>query len=84
MNVCLLRKNQIDKDAVTVICLNNCGREVVGHLSQNLSKVVPLYLSLPHFYLQLEVTGKRADREGRYGLEIPARFCFYGPEKAIQ
>ena len=77
--------NGVDKNAVTVILLNSCGREeVVGHEPQNISKVIPLYLSLLHCYLELEVTGKRVNREGGYGLEIPARFCFYGPEKATQ
>ena len=42
-------RNGVDKDAVAVICLNSCGREeVVGHTPQNISKVVPLYLSLFH------------------------------------
>ena len=41
-------------------------------------------ISLPHFYQEVEVTGKRVNREGGYGLEIPARFCFYGPKKATQ
>ena len=46
--------NGVDKNAVTVIRLNSCGREeVVGHAPQNISKLIPLYLSLPHFYLKL-------------------------------
>ena len=41
--------NGVDKNAVAVICLNSCGREeVVGHVPQNILKVVPLYLTLPH------------------------------------
>ena len=86
VNVCLVRtSNGVDKNVVAVIRLHCRGREeVVGHVPQNISKVVPLHLSLPHFYQELEVTGKRVDREGGYGLEIPARFCFYGPEKATQ
>ena len=43
--------------------------------------MVSLYPSPPHFYLELEVTGKRVNRGGGYGLEIPARICFYGTEK---
>ena len=42
-------------------------------------------LSQPHCYLELEVTGNRLNRDGGrggYGLEIPARFRFYRPEKA--
>ena len=38
----------------------------------------------PHFYVELEVTGKRVNREGGYCLEILARFRYYGPEKATQ
>ena len=29
-------------------------------------------------------TGKRVNHGGEYGLEIPANFHFYGPEKAIK
>ena len=52
-------------------------------------------LSLPQGYLELEVTGNCVNRGGGggvggggggggggYGLENPARFCFYGTEKA--
>ena len=77
--------NEVDKNAVAVICLHNCGRkEVVGYVPQNIRKVVPLCLSLPHFYQELEATGKHVNREGVYRLEIPARFRFYRPEKATQ
>ena len=77
--------NGVDKNSVTVIRLNSCGKEeMVGHPAQNISKVISLYLSLPNFSLELEVTGKRVSRGGGYGLKIPARFCFYGPEKSTQ
>ena len=43
------------------------------------------YISLSAtFFLEHEVTGKRVNHEGGYGLEIPEKFCFYGPEKATQ
>ena len=77
--------NGLDKNAVTVIHLNSCGKEeVVGHVPQNILKMVSLYLSLPHCYLELEVTGKHVNCVGGYGLEILERFCFYEPEKATQ
>ena len=61
MNVCLVRKltrSSVDKNVVAMIHLNSCGKEeVVGHVPQNISKVVSLYLSLPHYQLELEVTG---------------------------
>ena len=76
---CLFAKKEpsdgLDKHAVAVICLNSRGREeVVGHMPQSISKVVPLYLSLPHCYLEFDVTGKLVNCD--YGLEIPSRFCF--------
>ena len=60
---CLVGKKEpssgFDKNAAAVISLNNCGREeVVGHVPQNIWKMVPFYISLPHCYLELEVTGK--------------------------
>ena len=51
---------------------------------RTISKVVSLYHSPPHFCLELEVTGKRVNRGGGYGLEIPARICFYVTEKVTQ
>ena len=48
-------------------------KEVVGHLPQNILKVISLYLSLPHCYQELEVTGKCVNHGGSYGLEILAR-----------
>ena len=73
---------RVYNNAVTMTCLNSCGREeVVGDVSQNILKVVPLYLFLPHCYLELEVTGKRVNQEEGYGLETMAWVCFYGSEK---
>ena len=46
-------------------------------------KVVSLY-SLPHYYVELEVTGKCVNSGGGYGLEILAWFRFYEPEKPTQ
>ena len=42
------------------------------------------YLSLPHCYLEPEVTGKQVNSVGGYRLEILASFHFYGPEKVTQ
>ena len=45
-------------------------------MSQNNSKVVLLYLSLSHWYLQLEVTGKRMNCGGVYGLKSSSKISF--------
>ena len=44
---------------------------------------VSMFLLLPRCTLSIEVTGKRVTRGTGYGLEIPAKFHFYGPGNAI-
>ena len=69
--------NGVDKNVIAVICLNSCGREeVVGQVSQNISKVAPLCLSLCHIVTR--------NRGGGNGLGIPTRFRSHGSEKATQ
>ena len=73
--------NGVDKNAVAVVRPNSCGKkEVAGHALQNISRAVSLYLSLSRCYLELKVTGKRVNPGSCCGLEILARFRFYGPE----
>ena len=50
---------------------------VVGHVAKNMSKVVFMFLSLPHCALDFFVTGKRINHGGGYGLEIPPIFFFF-------
>ena len=45
---------------------------------------VSMFLSLPHYDLDIFATGKRISHRGEYGLEIPASFNFCGREKAIK
>ena len=74
----------MEKTAVAVICINSYSEEVVvGHVPKNMSKIVFMFLFLPHCPLNILVTGKRINRRGGYGLEIPANFYFYGPENKI-
>ena len=53
-------------------------------MAKLISMVVSMYLSLPRCTLSVEVTGKRINRGAGYGLEIPAKFHFRGPENAIR
>ena len=46
--------------------------------------IVYMFLFLSHCALDIFVTGKRVNRVVKYGLEIPAKFHFYGPGKAIK
>ena len=74
----------MDKTAVAVIRINSYSKELlVGHVLKNVSKIVFMFLSLPHCALGIFVTGKRINHGSGYVLEIPANFYFYGPEKAI-
>ena len=41
------------------------------------------FLSLPNQSVRVCVKGKRINRGLGYGLEIPAKYIFYGNEKAI-
>ena len=76
--------NEMDKTAVAVTRINSYSEEVVvGHVSKNMFKTVFMLLSLPHCALAIFLTGKRINRGGGYGLEIPANVYFYDPKKAI-
>ena len=76
--------NERSKTAVAVIRVNFYGEEVVfRHVPKNMSKIIFMFLSLPHCALNIFVTGKRINHGGGYELEIPANFYFHGPQKAI-
>ena len=61
--------NEMDKTAVAVIPINSFSEEVVvGHVPKNISKIVFMFLSLPHCALDIFVTAKRINRGGGYGL----------------
>ena len=40
-----------------------------------------MFLTLPNTTIEAEVVGKRLNRGGGYGLEIPVIYRFYGKEK---
>ena len=59
-------------------------KTIVGHVPKNLSKFFYQFLSLPNCTISCEVTGKRVNRAGGYGLEIPVKYTFLGPNKVIE
>ena len=76
--------NEGDKHAVAVVRINSLGKEVVvGHMPKFISMIASMFLSLSWCTLSIEGTGKGVNRGAGYGLEIPAKFHFYGPENAI-
>ena len=72
--------NEHDKFAITIFY----SKRIVGHVPKNLSKFFYQFLSLPNCTISCEVTGKRVNRGGGYGLEIPVKYTFLGPNKAIE
>ena len=52
-------------NVAAVIRTNSHYKEVVvGHVPKNISKIVSMFLSLPHCVLDILVTGKRVNRGG--------------------
>ena len=72
--------NEHDKFAIAIFH----SKRIVGHVPKNLSKFFYQFLSLPNCIISCEVTGKRVNRGGGYGLEIPVKYTFLGPNKAIE
>ena len=76
--------NGMSKTAAAVIRFNSYSEEVVlGHVPNNMSKIVFMFLSLSHCALDIFVDGKYTNSGGRQRLKIPANVYLYGPEKAI-
>ena len=75
--------NEVEKHAVAVVCINSLSKEVVvGPVPKFISMIVSLFFSLPRCTRSIEVTGKHVNRGAGYGLEIPTKFHFCGPENA--
>ena len=55
----------------------------MGHIPLAISKCISLFLTLPRTFLETEVTGKRINRGGGYGLEVPCKYRISGEEKAV-
>ena len=72
--------NELDKFAIAIFH----GKRIVGHVPKNLSKFFYQFLSFPNCTISCEFTGKRVNRGGGYGLEIPVKYTFLGPNKAIE
>ena len=76
--------NEVDKNAIAIIRTDSLRKEsIVGHMPQNISKICMLFLKVPNTSITTKVVGKRLNRGGGYGLEIPVMYRFYGPEKLI-
>ena len=56
---------------------------VVDHILLAISKCISLFLTLPGSFLEAKVTGKRINRGGGYGLDVPRKYRISGQEKAV-
>ena len=72
--------NEQDSKAVAVMYEDG----VVGHSPLAISKCISLFLNLPGSFLETKVTGKRINRGGGYGLEVPCKYRISGQEKAVE
>ena len=72
--------NEHDKFSIAIFH----SKRIVGHVPKNLSKFFCQFLSLPNGNISCEVTGKRVNRGRGYGLQIPVKYTFLGPNKAIE
>ena len=74
--------NEVDKNAVAIMKTDSLLEEtIVGHVPQNISNLCSIFLKIPNTSIEVEVVGKRMNRGGGYGLEIPVVYRFCGPEK---
>ena len=71
--------NEQDYHAVAVMYEDR----VVGHIPLAISKCISLFLTLPGLFLETKVTGKKINRGGGYGLEVPCKYRISGQEKAV-
>ena len=58
--------------------------EMVGHLQQNISMIVSMFLCLFRCALDIFANVKRVNHRGEYGLEIPANISLCQPENVIK
>ena len=72
------------KNVVAIIRSDSWEKEtIVWHIPQNISKACSMFLKVPNTSIEFQVIGKRLNRGGGYGLEIPVIYHFYGQEKLV-
>ena len=76
--------NEVDKNAIAIIRSDSWEKEtIVGHVPQNIFKTCLMFLKFPNTLTEVQVVGKRLNRGGSYGLEIPVIYRFYAQEKLV-
>ena len=64
--------NEHSKYAVAVMV----GGQTGGHVPKSLNKLLKTFLTSPNCVIKCKVVGNRG---GRYGLEIPVQYKYFGP-----
>ena len=76
--------NEVDKNAVAIIRSDSWEKEtIVGHVPQYISKTCLMFLKVSNISIEVQAVGKRLNRGGGYGLEIPIIYRFYSQEKVV-
>ena len=57
---------------------------IMGHAPKCISKALSKFLTLPNCSITVTVTGKKVNRGGGYGLEIPTMYTVFGPYNAVE
>ena len=74
----------MDKNTVAIIRSDSREKEIIfGYVPQNISKTCSMFLKVPNTSIEVQVVGKRLNRGGGYGLEIPVIYRFSGQEKLL-
>ena len=76
--------NIVDPDAVAIQKDDMVNTPIVGHVPLNYAPIFKRFLSLPNHHIRCRVTGKRVNRGGGFGLEVPVDYIFLGDKKAIK
>ena len=81
--VLLLRREPSNvKDSYAVAIVKD--GDVVGHVPYNISAIASHFLCRECNKAFAEVTGNEVNRGGGYGLEVPCKYRFYGPEVYVK
>ena len=74
----------MDKNTVAIIRSDSREKEIIfGYVPQNISKTYSMFLKVPNTLIEVQDVGKRLNRGGGYGLEIPVIYRFSGQEKLL-
>ena len=73
--------NEHDKFVIAIFH----SKRILEHVPEKLEQILlSVFIVATLYHYSCEVTGKRVNRGGGYGLEIPVKYTFPGPNKDIE